>query len=172
VVFGALDYSMRIWFQTDRLISLGLSPSDIISAIQTQNVQAPVGRIGARLKRPAQARLVGDVIRAATLDRKQTGGRVGLAEVLGENPACTASNLVFRRAVLDALGKVSAGEQAALQRVMRLQQEEMLKDALALPLGAEPRQSRKDIAAAEQEQHKSARGWFGAIMRALGMGDK
>ena len=47
-VFGALDYSMRIWFQTDRLISLGLSPSDIISAIQTQNVQAPVGRIGAR----------------------------------------------------------------------------------------------------------------------------
>ena len=48
VVFGALDYSMRIWFQTDRLISLGLSPSDIISAIQTQNVQAPVGRIGAR----------------------------------------------------------------------------------------------------------------------------
>jgi hypothetical protein len=76
------------------------------------------------------------------------------------------------QAVLDALGKVSAGEQAALQRVMRLQQEEMLKDALALPLGAEPRQSRKDIAAAEQEQHKSARGWFGAIMRALGMGDK
>ena len=26
-VFGALDYSMRIWFDTDRLIQLGLSPS-------------------------------------------------------------------------------------------------------------------------------------------------
>ena len=39
-----------------------------------------LGRIGARLKRPAQARLVGDVIRAATLDRKQTGGRVVLAD--------------------------------------------------------------------------------------------
>ncbi len=47
-VIGALDYSMRIWFETDRLISLGLAPSDIVNAIQTQNVQAPVGRIGAR----------------------------------------------------------------------------------------------------------------------------
>ncbi len=39
-----------------------------------------LGRIGARLKRPAQAKLVGDVIRAATLDRKQTGSRVVLAD--------------------------------------------------------------------------------------------
>lgn len=47
-LFGALDYSMRIWFDVDRLISLNLTPSDIILAIQQQNVQAPVGRIGAR----------------------------------------------------------------------------------------------------------------------------
>ncbi len=47
-LFGALDYSMRIWFDTNRLISLNLAPSDIIQAIQQQNVQAPVGRIGAR----------------------------------------------------------------------------------------------------------------------------
>jgi len=37
-------------------------------------------RIGSRLKRPAQARLVGDVVRAATLDRQQKGGRVVLAD--------------------------------------------------------------------------------------------
>jgi len=37
-------------------------------------------RIGARLKRPPQARQVGDVIRAATLDRQQKGGRVVLAD--------------------------------------------------------------------------------------------
>ncbi len=47
-LFGALDYSMRIWFDTNRLISLNLAPSDIVLAIQQQNVQAPVGRIGAR----------------------------------------------------------------------------------------------------------------------------
>ena len=47
-LFGALDYSMRIWFDTNRLISLNLAPSDVITAIQQQNVQAPVGRVGAR----------------------------------------------------------------------------------------------------------------------------
>ena len=47
-LFGALDYSMRIWFDTNRLISLNLAPSDIIQAIQQQNIQAPVGRVGAR----------------------------------------------------------------------------------------------------------------------------
>jgi hydrophobe/amphiphile efflux-1 (HAE1) family protein len=48
LLFGRLDYSMRIWFDTTRLMSLGLVPSDIIQAVKTQNVQAPVGRIGAQ----------------------------------------------------------------------------------------------------------------------------
>jgi hydrophobe/amphiphile efflux-1 (HAE1) family protein len=47
-LFGKLDYSMRIWFDINRLVSLNLAPSDVIAAIQAQNVQAPVGRIGAR----------------------------------------------------------------------------------------------------------------------------
>ena len=47
-LFGALDYSMRIWFDVTRLTSLNMAPSDIIAAIQQQNVQAPVGRVGAR----------------------------------------------------------------------------------------------------------------------------
>ncbi len=47
-MFGAQDYSMRIWFDTDRLTTLGLVPGDIIAALQTQNVQGAVGRIGAK----------------------------------------------------------------------------------------------------------------------------
>jgi len=47
-IFGVLDYSMRIWFETDRLISLNITPSDVVAAIQAQNVQAAVGRIGAQ----------------------------------------------------------------------------------------------------------------------------
>jgi hydrophobe/amphiphile efflux-1 (HAE1) family protein len=47
-IFGARDYSMRIWFELDRLISLNLTPADVIAAIQSQNVQAAVGRIGAQ----------------------------------------------------------------------------------------------------------------------------
>ncbi len=48
LLFGKLNYSMRIWFDTQRLTSLNLSPSDVVNAIRAQNVQAPVGRIGAR----------------------------------------------------------------------------------------------------------------------------
>ena len=47
-LFGRLDYSMRIWFDVDRLTNLNISPTDIINAVRSQNVQAPVGRIGAR----------------------------------------------------------------------------------------------------------------------------
>ena len=47
-LFGRLDYAMRIWFDMNRIVSLGLAPSDIIAAIQQQNTQAATGRIGAR----------------------------------------------------------------------------------------------------------------------------
>jgi hydrophobe/amphiphile efflux-1 (HAE1) family protein len=47
-LFGRMDYSMRIWFDTARLTSLDLAPSDVIRVVQAQNVQAPVGRIGAQ----------------------------------------------------------------------------------------------------------------------------
>src|SRR6185312_11892959 len=47
-LFGPQDYSMRVWVQTDQLTGLGLTTGDVISAIQSQNTQAAVGRIGAR----------------------------------------------------------------------------------------------------------------------------
>jgi multidrug efflux pump subunit AcrB len=48
ILWGPQDYAMRAWIQTDRLTGLGLTVGDIISAIQSQNAQAAVGRIGAR----------------------------------------------------------------------------------------------------------------------------
>jgi hydrophobe/amphiphile efflux-1 (HAE1) family protein len=47
-LWGPQDYAIRAWIQTDRLTGLGLTTSDIINAIKNQNVQAAVGRIGAR----------------------------------------------------------------------------------------------------------------------------
>lgn len=47
-LFGKLNYSMRIWFDAQRLDNLQLTAADVIAAIRAQNVQAPVGRIGAR----------------------------------------------------------------------------------------------------------------------------
>ncbi len=47
-LWGPQDYAMRVWVHTDRLTGLGLTTADVINAIQSQNVQAAVGRIGAR----------------------------------------------------------------------------------------------------------------------------
>src|ERR1700690_1993222 len=47
-IWGPPDSAMRAWVRTDRLTGLNLTTADIISAIQSQNVQAAVGRIGAR----------------------------------------------------------------------------------------------------------------------------
>src|SRR6202043_3518927 len=47
-LWGPQDYAMRAWVRTDRLTGLNLTAGDIINAIQSQNVQAAVGRIGAR----------------------------------------------------------------------------------------------------------------------------
>ncbi len=52
--FTAQDYTMRIWLRPDRLASLGITPSDIQSAIREQNAQSPSGRIGAEPAPPGQ----------------------------------------------------------------------------------------------------------------------
>ena len=38
---------MRVWLDPDRLTALNLTPNDVINAMQGQNVQAALGRIGA-----------------------------------------------------------------------------------------------------------------------------
>ncbi len=45
-VFGARDYSIRIWLQPDRLTELGLTPADVAAAVREQNAQSAAGRLG------------------------------------------------------------------------------------------------------------------------------
>ena len=40
------QYSVRVWLNPDKLASLGLSSSDVVNAIATQNVQASIGAVG------------------------------------------------------------------------------------------------------------------------------
>lgn len=46
-VFGA-DYSMRIWLNPDKMAQYGLMPSDVTTALATQNIEAAPGSIGER----------------------------------------------------------------------------------------------------------------------------
>src|SRR5271155_1813995 len=46
-LFGPLDYSLRLWLDPDRLTALKLTPADVIAAVQSQNIEAAIGRVGA-----------------------------------------------------------------------------------------------------------------------------
>ncbi len=46
-IFGAGPYAMRIWLRPERMAALGITVSEIQSAIETQNTVNPVGEIGA-----------------------------------------------------------------------------------------------------------------------------
>ena len=46
-LFGPLDYSMRMWLNLDRMSSLDITADDVVKAVQSQNVQAAVGLVGA-----------------------------------------------------------------------------------------------------------------------------
>src|SRR6266576_4312157 len=46
-LFGPLDYSLRLWLDPDRLTAFNLTPADVVAAVQSQNIQAALGRIGA-----------------------------------------------------------------------------------------------------------------------------
>src|SRR6202162_1630249 len=45
-VFGAGQYSMRIWRDPDRMQARGLTPQDVIQSLQQQSAQVTAGQIG------------------------------------------------------------------------------------------------------------------------------
>jgi len=45
VIFGARDYAMQVWLDPDRLQSLDLTASDVVNALQGQNVQVASGEL-------------------------------------------------------------------------------------------------------------------------------
>ncbi len=45
-VFGAGQYSMRVWMDPNKLYGFGLTPNDVIAALRSQNQQVTAGQIG------------------------------------------------------------------------------------------------------------------------------
>lgn len=46
IVFGAREYSMRVWLHPERLAALQLSAGDVVAALRAQNVQVAAGKLG------------------------------------------------------------------------------------------------------------------------------
>lgn len=47
IVFGAREYSMRIWLNPEKMTSLQLSATEVVAALRAQNVQVAAGKLGA-----------------------------------------------------------------------------------------------------------------------------
>jgi len=45
-VFGARDYSMRIWLDPDKVAAVGMTGAEVVSALQSQNIQVAAGVVG------------------------------------------------------------------------------------------------------------------------------
>src|ERR1700731_555894 len=96
VVFGAGQYSMRIWLDPNKMQARGLMPQDVIQALRQQSTQVTAGQIGAppaprgqsfqytlnvtgRLSDPAEfARVIVKTGRAGEITRLSDVGRVEL----------------------------------------------------------------------------------------------
>ncbi len=46
IVFGARDYSMRLWLNPDKLAARNMTASDVVDAVREQNIQVAAGVIG------------------------------------------------------------------------------------------------------------------------------
>jgi multidrug efflux pump len=75
-VFGS-QYAMRIWLDPYKLASFNLMPSDVVSAIQAQNVQVAAGQIGA-LPSPAGQQLNATVTAQSRLTSPEEFRRINL----------------------------------------------------------------------------------------------
>jgi len=45
-IFGARDYSMRVWLKPDRMAQLGVTTSEVAAALRAQNAQYAAGKVG------------------------------------------------------------------------------------------------------------------------------
>src|SRR3954465_9778701 len=94
-VFGARDYSMRVWLNTENMARLGVTPSDVATALRAQNAQYAAGKIGTEPAPPGQAvvytvtatgRLVdpeqfGDIVVRASFNSAGAGGVLRLRDI-------------------------------------------------------------------------------------------
>ena len=54
-IFGERKYSMRLWLDPVRMASRQLTASDVVTALQQQNVQVAAGQVGQQPAMPGQA---------------------------------------------------------------------------------------------------------------------
>jgi multidrug efflux pump len=132
-VFGAREYSMRIWLDPTKMYARNLTSDDIVSAIQAQNIQVAAGRLGAEPAPPgtelqltlnAQGRLITpDQFGQIIVKRGDNGQIVYLADVgrieLGAKDYNISSYLDGKPAVALAIFQLPGSNAVATAHAVR-----------------------------------------------------
>ena len=127
-LLAAKEYSMRIWLDPLRMAALGISTSELTSAISQQNIQAAAGSIGGegsskyveyklnvlgRLKTPEQFGAIivrrdanGGVIRIRDIARVELGAKTNKGQVYYNGQECVGL-AIYRNDDANALATVS-----------------------------------------------------------------
>ena len=149
-IFGAGEYSMRVWLDPDKLAARQLTATDVVRAIREQNVQVAAGTLGAppapsdttfQLSVNAQGRLsteeeFADIVVRATPEGQITKlGDIGRVE-LGSNMYALRSLLDNQQAV--AIGIAQRPGSNALEASAKVR-ETMERLKQAFPAGIEYR---------------------------------
>ncbi len=149
VVFGAGDYSMRVWLDPAKLDARGLQPGDVINAIRGQNVQVTAGTLAEppttgvapiQLQLITQGRLSDakefeDII----VSRGAQGQLVRLSDVarveLGGNTYAIASSLDNKPAAAIPIFQAPGSNALATSTAVRAMMDEITK---TMPKGMAP----------------------------------
>ncbi|MGE0667171.1 MAG: efflux RND transporter permease subunit [Sphingomonadales bacterium] len=149
-IFGARDYSMRIWLDPDRLANLGMTAGDVVQAMRQQNIQVAGGALGQpplpspeafQLQVQLQGRLTeADQFQNIIVKAGEDGRLVRLSDVarveLGARDYVTRSYLDGKQAVVLALSQRPGAN--ALETARKVQ-EQMASLARNFPKGLEYR---------------------------------
>ncbi|KKL01653.1 multidrug efflux RND transporter permease subunit [Rheinheimera mesophila] len=140
-LFGASEYSLRIWLDPNKVSAVGLSPAQVLTAIREQNQQAAAGSLGAQPAGDSDFQILINVKGRLTTEQE-------FADIIvkvGENGEVTR--------VRD-IGRVELGAQSyALRSLLNN------KDAVAIPIfqasGSNAIQISDDVRATMAELSKS-----------------
>src|SRR5712672_3909498 len=79
IVFGSGQYAMRLWVKPDQLAKLGITVTDIVSAVQAQNTVNPAGQVGGQ-PAPGDQQFTYSVLAQGRLTSPEQFGKVIIRE--------------------------------------------------------------------------------------------
>jgi len=141
-VFGAGDYSMRLWLDPQKVAARDLTASDVVNAVREQNIQVAAGTIGAppsppgvdfQLSVSAAGRLVseeefGDIIIKADPDGSVTRLKDVARIELGASDYALRSLLNNKDAVAVVIFQAPGSNAIELSNQVRAKMEELKKN--------------------------------------------